>query len=89
MLYESPHQIPSALSHRILENWEILEKSQMWVEMEPSVQSSSQKLNFCNTSQKIHKSRYQSIVVCPILLNFFTLLQIFCPRLSTEIHFWS
>ena len=41
------------------------------METEPSDQYLFQKLKFGNDSQKVRKSRYQSFVICPILLDFF------------------
>ena len=40
-----------------------------------------QKLNFCNSSKKTRKSRYQiSNVSCPFLLVFYLLFEMFCPN---------
>ena len=59
----------------ILGNLKILEKSQIWVETEPSVYAPSQILNFGSSSQKIRKSRRQSFVfgfIFPAFLYFFS-----------------
>ena len=43
----------------------------------------------CNNDQNFLKSRYQSILVCPILHGFLTFFQIFCHRLSSQANLWS
>ena len=57
LVHELPHEFPNDLRLRILGNWEILEKCQIWVQTQPSAQSSFQKLKFDNSCQKIHKIR--------------------------------
>ena len=59
--------------HRIIGNYEILEKYRNWVETEHSAKSALQKQNFGCSGQKLCKSRYQIISCCPDLLDFFTL----------------
>ena len=56
-IYELLHALPNDLSLWTLENWKISGKSQNFVELESSVQSSSQNENFLNTSQKLLKNR--------------------------------
>ena len=56
-IYELLHALPNDLSRWALENWEISGKSQNFVELESSAQSSSQNANFVNTSQKLLKNR--------------------------------
>ena len=53
----------------------------MWVETQPSAQSSFHKLNVGNSCQKTRKIRYYIFEVLPILY-FFTLCQIFSPGLK-------
>ena len=55
IVYELPHELPSALRLRILGNQQILEKYTIWIKTEPSAQSHSQQFNFSNSSQKILK----------------------------------
>ena len=50
------------VSLRILENYEILKKSQIWEKTKPSTQSPFQKLNFGYGHQKACKSKYQSFL---------------------------
>ena len=71
-------RVPNELRLKILKNQEILEKCQIWVDTQPSAQSSFQKLNFDNSCQN------QITNSCPILLNFFTLCQIFWPGLLVK-----
>ena len=59
----------------------VLEKSQIWMETEPRVQSSSRKLNFSKNGQKVRKSKYQSLVA---LFNFTTFLY-FLPNILSKI----
>ena len=62
----------------------------MWVERQPKVQSSFQKLNVDNSCQKTRKIRYYIFEILSsftVLCNFFTLCQIFCVGLSEEINF--
>ena len=53
----------------------MLEKCQMWMETQPSAQS-SQKLNVDNSCQKHAKLDIKFLKFFPILLSFFTLCQI-------------
>ena len=63
----------------------MLDKSQILVETWPSPQLPFQKLSISNSSQKTHKSRYQTF---PVLFKFtgflYILFQMFCPRLQTD-----
>ena len=72
------HELRNHLRLRILGTQETSEKSQIWVETQPSAQYSLQKSNFDNGSQKANIKVFQSL---SILLGFFTLLQIFYPGL--------
>ena len=56
-IYELPHELPNNLRLRILGNEEISGKSQNFIELYPSVPSSSQNENFPNTSKKLMKAR--------------------------------
>ena len=58
LVHDFPHRLPNDLRLSILENYEILEKCQVWVERSPSIQSCFQKLNFHNDKQKTRKIRY-------------------------------
>ena len=55
-IYELPHGFPNDLRLRILENKEILRRSQILIELWPSAQSSSQNENFVNTSKNLLKN---------------------------------
>ena len=68
--YELSHELPNDLRLRILGNFEIMGKTQKWMEAEYSAQSHLQKKNFGTSGQKLHKNRYQSFSACPVLLNF-------------------
>ena len=46
-------------------------------------QSSFQEENFCNSGQKLQRSNYETTTF-PVLLEFFTLFQIFCPGFLRE-----
>ena len=59
VVHELLHELPNNFRLRIFGNYKILEKYQIWVEMEPSAQSSFQKLNFDNSCQNTHKARSQ------------------------------
>ena len=50
LVYELPHKFLNNLRLRVIGNQEILEKSQIRVETQPSAQSAIQKLNFGNNS---------------------------------------
>ena len=54
-IYKLPHELPNDLRVRILGNQEKLRRSQIFIELWPSVQSSSQNENFVNTSEKMFK----------------------------------
>ena len=81
LVYELPHELPNDLRLRILGNKEILGKSQILVEIQPSAQSPFHKLNFGNSSQKTHKSRYQTF----LFLSSFTGFLCFVPDLLPMI----
>ena len=59
-VYELAHEWPIDLELRILGNLLRIEKSQNWLEPEPSHQSLLQKPIFGNSSQNLRKSRYQN-----------------------------
>ena len=69
------------LRPRILGNYEILEKCQIWVETQFSGQSSFQKLNVENICQNTRKIRYY---VFEVLLNFTLFLEITPKILATN-----
>ena len=54
----------------------------MWVETQPSAQTSFQKLNIDNSCRRKAQLDITFLKSCPILLYFFTLCQIFCPGLQ-------
>ena len=56
-IYELPHELPNDLRLRILENQEIWKRSQNFIELWSSAQSSYQNDNFVNTSKKLLKNR--------------------------------
>ena len=60
--YNKLDMLQNNLRLRILENYEILEQSEIWVEAQPSSQSPLHKLNFGKSNRKIYKSRYQSFL---------------------------
>ena len=64
---------------RILGNKEILVKSQIWVETEPSAQSPFQKLNLGSSSQKTRKGRYQTFLVLSSFTGFLYLVPNILP----------
>ena len=81
LVYELPHELPNDLRLRILGNKEILGKSQICVETEPSTQSPFQKLDFGNSSQKTRKIRYQTF----LFLSGFTGFLYFVPNILPRI----
>ena len=81
LVYELPHELPNDLRLKTLGNKEILRKSQIWVQTQPSAQSPFQKLNFGNSSPKTRKSRYQTFLV----LSSFTGFLCFVPNILSEI----
>ena len=79
-LHDSAHfTIPLRL--RILGNYEILRKSQVWVETYPSAQSPFKKLDFGNSSQNPCKRRYQIFLVLSNFTGFFY----FVPNVLSRI----
>ena len=67
LVHELLHELSKDFRLRILGNEEILEKCQMWVEMQPIAQSFLQKLNVYNSCQKTRKMRYY---IFKVLSNF-------------------
>ena len=62
-VHKFPHKLPNNLRLSLLENQEMLEECQVWVERLRSIQSCFQKLNFDNGKQKTRKIRYYVFVV--------------------------
>ena len=58
LVHKLPRELPNDLRLRILGNFKIVEKSQIWVETQLSCQSSFHKLNVGNGCQKQRKIRY-------------------------------
>ena len=79
------YELRNDLRLRILGNKEILGKSQIWVEAQPTVQSLFQKLNFGNSNQKHAKVDVKLFLSPPVLLEFYWMFQIFCSRLYLTI----
>ena len=55
-IYELPHEFSKNLRPRILKNYEILRRSQIFIKLYPSAYSSSQNENFVNTRKNIFKN---------------------------------
>ena len=64
---EFPHELPNDLKLRILGIQDISGKSQNFIELQPSAQSSSQNKNFFSTSKKLLKNRNCTF---PVVLHF-------------------
>ena len=81
LIYELSHEFPNNLRLRILRNKEILRKSQIWVETEPSAQSPYHKFNFGSSNQKICRSRYQTFLVLSSFTGFLNFVPNILPRI--------
>ena len=81
LAYELPHNSSNELRLRIIRNYKKLQKSQVWVEREPSFQPPFQKLNFDYSSKKHAKIDVKFLLLYPILPDFFIFFQMFSPRL--------
>ena len=81
MVYGLTQELPNNLRLSILQNKEILKKSQVWEKTQPSAQHSFQKLNFGNSTQKTRKSRYQTFFI----LSSFTGFLYFVPNILSQI----
>ena len=55
-IYKLSHELPNDLRLRILGNLKILKRSQIFRELQPSAQASSQNENFVSTSKKLFKN---------------------------------
>ena len=75
LVNELPHKLLNDLRLGILGNKEILGKSQIWMETQPSVQSPFQKLNFGSNSQKTCQSRYQTFLDLSSFTGFLLFVQ--------------
>ena len=71
-IQELPHKLPNDLKLRILGNWET-SRSQNFIELQPSAQSSSQNENFVDTSKKMLENRNSTF---PIVRYFTTTLKV-------------
>ena len=56
-IFELPHKLQNYLRLRILGNQEISEKSQNFIELQPSVEHYTQNENFVNTTKKLMRTR--------------------------------
>ena len=74
LVYELPQELPNALT---LPSQEI-QKYYKNLKFE----CRHQKSNFGNSSQNLRKSKYQIFLFVPILLDFYTMLRIFCLGLQ-------
>ena len=63
IVYGLPHELSNDLRLRTLGNSEIMEKTQKWVEAESTAQSHLQKKKLCTSGQKLHKNRYQFLIL--------------------------
>ena len=79
LVHEFPHKLPKDLRLRIVGNYIILEKCQMWVETQPSAQSFFQNLNVDNSCQKTRKVSHY---VLETLSNFSVFLYFVSKVLS-------
>ena len=50
------HELPNNVRHKMLGNQEMLRRSQIFIELWPSSQSSSENENFVNTCKKLFKN---------------------------------
>ena len=71
MVHKLSHELLNDFRLRILGNYKILEKCQIRVEMQPSVQSSFQKLNVDNSCKRTRKIRYYIVKVLSNFTAFF------------------
>ena len=76
------YELTNDLRVTILGNKEILGKSQIWVETEPSAQSPFQKQNFGKSSQKTCKSRYPTFLALSNFTGFLYLVPNILPRIA-------
>ena len=81
LVYELPHELPNEGRLRILENQEILEKSQVWVGKSLVPRLSSRNLTLVIAVKNHAKMDIKLTFSCPVLLDFSILFQIFCPGL--------
>ena len=81
LVHELPHELPNDVRLRIWGNKEILGKSQIWVETQPSAQSPFQKLNFGSNSQKTRKSGYRTFLVLSSFTEFLYFVSNILPRI--------
>ena len=88
LVCELPHELLKNVRFTILGNKEILGIFQILVETEPSAQSSFQKTNFSNSSQKTSKSRYQIFLVLSSFTGFLYFVLNTLSRILSENKFW-
>ena len=79
------HELPIVLRLKILGNNKILGKSQIWVETYPCAHSPFKKLNFSNSSPKLHKNRYQTFLDLFSFTGFLYLVPNFLSRIIDTI----
>lgn len=93
LVNELSDQLQNNSRHRMLGNHEMIQISQILVETQPSVQSSYKKLNLSNSSENVaikicRKIDIKTFQSSPVSLDFFTLFQIFFPRLPEYENVW-
>ena len=69
-IYELPHKLPNDLRLGIVGNYDISGKSQNFIELYPSAQSSSKNESFLNTSKSTWKIEIELFPWCPISSQF-------------------
>ena len=83
LVYELLHELPKDLRFRFLGSQELSEKSQIWMETEPSTQSPFNKLALVVAVKKKKHAKIDTnfFFSCPVLRDFSILFQIMFPGL--------
>ena len=89
LVYELPHELPNGLRLRILGNVELLGRSQIWLQIQPSNQSPLQKFNFGISIQRACKSKYQTFLVLSSFTGFLNFVSNILPKIVEEANSWS
>ena len=85
-VYELPHELPNNLRLKILRNWEILEKCQNWVKIEPSLLSRNQ--TFVIAAKNYAEAVYHSFLFLPnFACSFYSVSNILFGIVNTKARY--
>ena len=87
LVYELPSKLPNDLTLMIIENQEVLEKSQVMVDTQPATQYHFKNLDFGKSRYKTFRNRYKIFIFLSTFTGFLHFFPNIQPRLSEQLNF--